>query len=218
MGDPEIVFIFVTRIFKRLPNMDVRPKFVDDYRIKFKAEALPLKDQIWELSSARLAQRTVPFESGARGDRTSMKTLSRVFPVLETIKTSDADKVELVNATAVEEVLLDIGLLDFGKGVTAKANAGSLANLRRPETARRRIRVSMQVQAPGRTPRRHPEALRTVLLLSPAKCAGLDLPRNDQNRDQFIGSRRFFLRPTNDPLAGVELVNDPTAHRSIRLH
>ena len=35
---------------------------------------------------------------------------------------SPTAKVELVNQTAVEEVLLDIGMLDFGKGVEAKAN------------------------------------------------------------------------------------------------
>jgi hypothetical protein len=32
------------------------------------------------------------------------------------------DHVELVNQTAVSEVLLDLGILDFGKGVTAGAN------------------------------------------------------------------------------------------------
>ena len=38
------------------------------------------------------------------------------------MKTSAGEKVELVNHTAVEEVLLDVGMFDFGKGVTAKAN------------------------------------------------------------------------------------------------
>jgi hypothetical protein len=36
--------------------------------------------------------------------------------------TSETDQIELVNATAVEEVLQDIGMLAFGKGVTAKAS------------------------------------------------------------------------------------------------
>jgi hypothetical protein len=31
-------------------------------------------------------------------------------------------KVELVNSTLVEEVLLDLGMLNFGKGVVSKAN------------------------------------------------------------------------------------------------
>jgi hypothetical protein len=38
-------------------------------------------------------------------------------------------KVELVNQTLVEEVLLDLGTLDFGKGVTADANIALWRNL-----------------------------------------------------------------------------------------
>ena len=49
-------------------------------------------------------------------------TLARVFPALEALKTSDTDRVELVNQTIVEEVLQDLGVLDFGKGITADAN------------------------------------------------------------------------------------------------
>jgi len=41
---------------------------------------------------------------------------------LHILKTSATDRIELVNHTAVEEVLLDIGMLDFGKGVAAKAS------------------------------------------------------------------------------------------------
>jgi hypothetical protein len=172
VGDPEIVFKFRHPDLQKTAEMDVRPKFVDDYRIKFKAEALPLKDQIGSYRLLYSHNAQFPLSRVHEADRTSMKTLSRVFPVLETIKTPDADKVELVNATAVEEVLLDIGLLTSAKELQPK-QTWHLANPRRPETARRRIRVSMQVQAPGRIPRCHQEALRTVLLLSPAKCAGL---------------------------------------------
>jgi hypothetical protein len=49
-------------------------------------------------------------------------TLARVFPGLEQLKPSDADRIELVNQTIVEEVLQDLGVLDFGKGVTAGSN------------------------------------------------------------------------------------------------
>jgi hypothetical protein len=35
---------------------------------------------------------------------------------------SEGEKVDFVHHTAVAAVLLDIGMLDFGKGVTAKAN------------------------------------------------------------------------------------------------
>ena len=46
VGDPEIVFKFRHPNEKEATAMDVRPKIAGMYRIKFKAEALPLKDQV----------------------------------------------------------------------------------------------------------------------------------------------------------------------------
>jgi hypothetical protein len=46
VGDPEIVFKFRHPDEKQATAMDVRPKIAGAYRIKFKAEALPLKDQV----------------------------------------------------------------------------------------------------------------------------------------------------------------------------
>src|SRR5262245_53323745 len=43
-GDPEIVFKYRHSDLQKTAEMDVRPKIAGDYRIKFKAEALPLKD------------------------------------------------------------------------------------------------------------------------------------------------------------------------------
>ena len=51
-----------------------------------------------------------------------MATLLHVFPALHGLKTAPGERVELVNHTAVQEVLLDIGMLDFGKGIEAKSN------------------------------------------------------------------------------------------------
>ncbi len=51
-----------------------------------------------------------------------MAVLTRVFPALATLQTLGTDRVELVNQTIVEEVLQDLGVLDFGKGVTAESN------------------------------------------------------------------------------------------------
>jgi hypothetical protein len=122
VGDPEIVFKFRHPDLQKAAELDVRPNFVEGYRIKFKAEALPLKDQIGSFRLLYSHNAQFPLSRVHEADRTSMKTLVRVFPVLDKIKKSEDEKVELVNATAVEEVLLDIGMLDFGKGVTAKAN------------------------------------------------------------------------------------------------
>lgn len=46
VGDPEIVFKYRHPDEKAAAAIDVRPKIAGKYRIKFKAEALPLKDHI----------------------------------------------------------------------------------------------------------------------------------------------------------------------------
>src|SRR5262249_42741876 len=43
-GDPEIVFKYRHSDLQKAAEMDVRPRINGDSRIKFKAEALPLKD------------------------------------------------------------------------------------------------------------------------------------------------------------------------------
>jgi len=121
-GDPEIVFKFRHPDMQKAAELDVRPNIAGNYRIKFKAEALPLKDQVggYRMLSSHNIQ--FPLSQAPEGDRTSMTTLARVFPVLATLKTSESERVELVNQTIVEEVLQDLGVLDFGHGNTAEAN------------------------------------------------------------------------------------------------
>jgi hypothetical protein len=51
-----------------------------------------------------------------------MATITRVLPALAGLKHAKEERVALVNHTIVEEVLQDVGVLDFGKGLTAKAN------------------------------------------------------------------------------------------------
>ena len=51
-----------------------------------------------------------------------MKTMARIFPCLSRLKKSPSDHIGLVNQTIVEEVLQDLGTLEFGRGVTAAAN------------------------------------------------------------------------------------------------
>src|SRR5262249_10161191 len=63
-----------------------------------------------------------PLSHAPEGDRTLLANVARVFPALAALKTSNADRIELVNQTIVEEVLQDLGVLNFGKGVTADSN------------------------------------------------------------------------------------------------
>jgi len=121
-GDPEIVFKYRHPDIQKAAELDVRPNMAGNYRIKFKAETLPLKDQVGGYRNLFSHNVQFPLSQTPEGDRTSMATLARVFPVLGGLKTSDTDRVELVNQTIVEEVLQDLGELDFGRGVTAESN------------------------------------------------------------------------------------------------
>jgi len=121
-GEPEIVFKFRHPNMQTAADLDLRPNIAGHYRIKFKAEALPLKDQVGGYRLLFSHNVEFPLSQLPEGDRTSMAMLTRVFPALTVLKTSETDRVELVNRTIVEEVLQDLGTLDFGKGVTADSN------------------------------------------------------------------------------------------------
>ena len=122
IADPEIVFKFRHPNVQTAADVDLRPNFAGDYRIKFKGEALPLRDQVGGYRMLFSHNVQFPLSRAPEGDRTSMKTLAHIFPALQALKTSKTDKVELVNNTIVEEVLQDLGVLDFGKGITADSN------------------------------------------------------------------------------------------------
>ncbi len=122
VGDPEIVFKFRHPNEKEATAVDVRPKIAGMCRIKFKAEALPLKDQVGGFRI--LYSHTCQFGLSQMHDpdKTSMATLAKVFPALAAIKKSDTEKISLVNGGIVEEVLLPLGQLDFGKGIVGKCD------------------------------------------------------------------------------------------------
>ena len=124
VGDPEIVFKFRHMDEQKATAIDVRPKIAGRYRIKFKAEALPPKDQIGAYRILYSHNCQFGLSQVHEGNRTFMATLSRVLPALATLKKSDKESVTLVNGGIVEEVLLPLGQLDFGKGVLAKCDIG----------------------------------------------------------------------------------------------
>jgi hypothetical protein len=123
VGDPEVVFKFRHPDMQKAAELDVRPRIPGVHRIKFKAETLPLKDKIGGMRV--LFSHNVEFGMSQlkESDRAALSALVRLFPCLAPLKGSAGDVVELVNQTIVEEVLLDLGKLDFGKGVIAKSNA-----------------------------------------------------------------------------------------------
>jgi len=56
------------------------------------------------------------------GEHSSLETIVKMLPALSSLKRSRGEKVQLVGGTIVEEVLQDIGMLDFGDGMKAKVN------------------------------------------------------------------------------------------------
>lgn len=121
-GDPEIVFKFRHPDIQKAAELDVRPNIAGDYQIKFKAEALPLKDRIGGLRTLFSHNAQFGLSRARVADNSAMTLLAGIFPALETLKNSPDERVELVNHMIVEEVLQELGTLDFGKGVTADCN------------------------------------------------------------------------------------------------
>lgn len=122
VSDPEMVFKFRHPDMQTAAELDVRPNIAGNYRIKFKAEALPLKDQLGGYRLLFSHNVELNLSQVPDLDHASLPKLGEIFPCLSRLKKSATEKVEYVNHTFVEEVLQDLGTLDFGKGVTAKCN------------------------------------------------------------------------------------------------
>jgi hypothetical protein len=122
VGDPEIVFKFRHPDLEKAAALDVRPNISGKYQIKFKAEALPLRDEIGGLRTLYSHNCQFGLSQMHDADRSALTTLGHVFPALNVLKKSGGEMVSLVNGAIVEEVLLELGQLDFGKAVVAKAN------------------------------------------------------------------------------------------------
>src|SRR5258708_5140160 len=97
VGDPEVVFKFRHPDEQKATDLDVRPKIAGKYQIKFKAEALPLKDQIGGYRILYSHNCQFGDSQMHETDRTSITTLIRVFPALKSLNESDTEKVLLVN-------------------------------------------------------------------------------------------------------------------------
>ncbi|MFG1479057.1 hypothetical protein V5F53_10370 [Xanthobacter sp. V4C-4] len=122
VGDPEIVFKFRHPDQATAAALDVRPQIPGNYRIKFKEETLPLKNRLGGVRSLFSHNVEFPYRPRGVADPTAPETLVRVFPALAPLLQGSGEHVELVNHTAVEEVLQQLGTLDFGKGMIAPCN------------------------------------------------------------------------------------------------
>jgi hypothetical protein len=121
-GDPEVVFKFRYPDLQKAAETDVRPNILGDFRTKFKAEMLPLKEKLGGYRMLYSHNVEFTMKSTFKVGSLSVTTLADRFPILATLPASTG-KIALVNHTVVEEVLQDLGELDFGHGVKAKSNA-----------------------------------------------------------------------------------------------
>jgi hypothetical protein len=122
VGDPEIVFKFRHPDEQKAAALDVRPNIAGKYRIKFKAEALPLKDQVGGYRILYSHNCQFGLSQVHVADRALLVTLTKIFPALAVLKKSDEERISLVNEGIIEEVQLPLGRLDFGKGIVVKSD------------------------------------------------------------------------------------------------
>jgi len=122
VGDPEIVFKFRHPDETTAAQLDVRPNIEGKYLIKFKAEVLPLKDEIGGFRVLYSHNCQFGLSQMHEGDRLGTWTLAHIFPALGVLKKSKDEDVSLVNEAIIEEVLLELGDLDFGKGIQGHCN------------------------------------------------------------------------------------------------
>jgi hypothetical protein len=122
VGDPEIVFKFRHPDLQTAAAVDVRPQIAGRYRVKFKVEALPLREEVGGFRLLYSHNCVFGLSQMHDSNKTSMQTLARVFPALAALDVTENECVALVSEAIVEEVLLDLGTLRFGKGIAADCN------------------------------------------------------------------------------------------------
>ena len=122
IGDPEIVFKFRDPDMQKAAETDVRPHILGDHRVKFKCQALPLRDRLGGIRMLYSHNVQFPRSNVGENDVLAMGTLTKIFPVLAHVKKAPDERIALVNDTIIDEVLQDVCVLYFGQGIRAKAN------------------------------------------------------------------------------------------------
>ena len=150
LRDPEIVFKFRHPDKQTAAELDVRPKMPGKYRVKFKAEALPLKDQVGGYRLLYSHNVQFPLSQAPDGDRTAMATLAHVFPALAALKprhrAGRAGEPRDRRGGAARP-----GHPGLRQGSHRRIQYRHLARARHPPYHVRRICLSSQIQAPGRS-------------------------------------------------------------------
>jgi hypothetical protein len=127
VGEPEIVFKFRHPDLQTAAETDVRPQILGEHRVKFKCQALPLKEKLGGIRllyshNVQFSRSAIGIDAVGRDAILNMDRMVEIFPVLARVRKEPGEKVALVSETIIEEVLQDIGELDFGAGMVAKTN------------------------------------------------------------------------------------------------
>jgi len=119
IGDSELTLKFRHPEVDAAARIDVRPATDHAFRVKFKEELLPPHghgDGMRSLFSHNVVLSMPPEHLQA-----DIARAARVFPALRALL-ARTDPLEIVQRARITEVLEDVGVLDFGHGLTAKAN------------------------------------------------------------------------------------------------
>ena len=129
-GDPEIVFKFRHPDMQKTADLDVRPRLISDYRIKFKAEMLPLKEEIGGLRMLYSHNVQFPLSQVHEADRASMATLMRVFPPMQSLADLRGRKGRLCSPHGCRGSAPRHWHVGLWQGSHSQGQCGSVANAR----------------------------------------------------------------------------------------
>jgi hypothetical protein len=119
IGDSELTLKFRHPEVDAAASIDVRPATEHGFRVKFKEELLPPRghgDGMRSLFSHNVVLSMPPEHLQA-----DVARAEHVFPALRALL-ARTGPLEIVQRARITEVLEDVGVLDFGHGLTAKAN------------------------------------------------------------------------------------------------
>src|SRR5262245_18609317 len=119
IGDSELTLKFRHPEVEAAARIDVRPATEHAFRVKFKEELLPPRGHGEGMRS--LFSHNVVLSMPPEHLQADVARAAHVFPALRDLL-ARTDPLEIVQRARITAVLEDVGVLDFGHGLTAKAN------------------------------------------------------------------------------------------------
>lgn len=122
VGDPEMVFKFRHPDMQKTAELDVRP--TSPATIASSSRSRRCCRATGGVGGYRLLySHNAQFGLSQMPRRPRQhRILGQIFPALAALRTSADERLDYVNREVVEEVLQELGVLEFGKGVCAKCN------------------------------------------------------------------------------------------------